>query len=164
MTEVLVWSGAAGGLAVGLYALFQFFVTGKILGVSSGYGNICGYISRMPFFHEGPWRSLNNWRLWFLIGLPLGGLLAALTSPGEIALSFSLGTLYDSVIPQAVWVRGLILAGGGVMIGYGSRMAGGCTSGHSIGGIALLNPPSIAASIGFFAGGIVAVQLLFRVL
>ncbi len=164
MTEVIVWSGAFGGLAVGIYALFQFFVTGKILGVSSGYGNICGYLSRTSFFHEGPWKSLNNWRLWFLIGLPLGGLLAALTSPGEIALSFSLGSLYDSVIPSQLWIRGLILAGGGVMIGYGSRMAGGCTSGHSIGGIALLNPPSVVASIGFFIGGIAAVQLLFRVL
>jgi len=65
------------------------------------------------------------------------------------------------VLPASVPLRGLVLVAGGVMIGYGSRLAGGCTSGHSITGLSLLNPPSLVASAGFFAGGIVAVQALF---
>lgn len=163
MTEVIVWSGWVGGLAVGAYALFQFVMSGKHLGVSTGFGNVCSYISKLPFFHKGDYEQPNNWRLWFILGLPLGGLLAALTSPGEIALSFSLGAMYDQVLPQALWAKGLMLLIGGVMIGYGARLAGGCTSGHAIAGLALLNWPSLIAAAGFFVGGIFAVQLLFRV-
>jgi uncharacterized membrane protein YedE/YeeE len=48
------------------------------------------------------------------------------------------------------------------LIGFGARMAGGCQSGHSINGLSVLNPPSLLASAGFFVGGIVAVQILFR--
>jgi len=161
MTEVIVWSGWLGGFAVGLYALFQMIASGKALGVSSGYGNVCSYFSAASFFHTGDYEEPNNWRLWFLIGLPLGGLLAALTSPGEIVLSFSLGPMYDGVFPQALWAKAPLLALGGAMIGYGSRMAGGCTSGHAIAGISALNPPSVLAAAGFFVGGIIMVQLLF---
>ncbi len=162
MTEVIVWSGWVGGLAVGGYLLFQWLVSGQALGVSTGYGNLCSFISRASFFHEGDYKEPNNWRLWFIIGLPLGGLLAALTSSQEVVASFSLGTMYDAVLPQTLWAKGLVLVFGGMMIGYGSRMAGGCTSGHSIAGLAMLNPPSLLASAGFFAGGIIIVQLLFN--
>ena len=164
MTEVIVWSGWLGGLAVGLYALFQMVLSGKALGVSTGYGNVCSYISKTPFFHEGEYESANNWRLWFIIGLPLGGLLAAFTSPGEVIASFSMGSMYNSVLPQPLWAKGLVLLSGGFMIGYGARLAGGCPSGHSIAGMSMLNPPSILASAGFFVGGILVVQFLFRML
>ncbi len=164
MTEVIVWSGWLGGLAVGLYTIFQWLVSGNALGVSTGFGNVCSLVSRASYFHEGEYTEANNWRLWFLVGLPLGGLLAALTSPGAIVASFSLGTMYDRVLPQALWAKGAVLALGGVLIGYGSRMAGGCTSGHAIAGMSMLNPPSVLASAGFFVGGILMVQFLFRVL
>lgn len=161
MTEVIVWSGWAGGLAVGMYALFQLYVTGKPLGVSTGYGNVCSFVSKADFFRQGDYEERNSWRLWFIIGLPLGGLLAALTSPGEVVASFSVGQMYDSVLPQALWAKGLALMFGGVLIGYGSRMANGCTSSHAIAGISLLNPPSVLAAAGFFVGGVIMVQLLF---
>lgn len=164
MTEVIVWSGWVGGFALGLYLLFQFMMTGKALGVSTGYGNVCSYVSRIKYFHIGDYVEPNNWRLWFIVGIPLGGLLAALTSPGEVVLSFSLGEMYDSVLPGVLWAKGLVLLTGGVMIGCGSRMAGGCPSGHSIAGMSMLNPPSILASAGFFVGGIIMVQLLFGLL
>ena len=164
MTEVLYWAGWIGGIAVGLYSLTQFFVTGKLLGVSTGFGNVCGLVSRTPFFHRGSYADNLNWRLWFILGIPLGGFIAALSSPGSIELSFSLGSLYDSVLPSSLWLKLPLLLFAGVMIGYGSRLAGGCTSGHSISGMALLNPPSIAASVGFFAGGIIMVQILFNLL
>ncbi|MDZ7266451.1 MAG: YeeE/YedE family protein [candidate division KSB1 bacterium] len=164
MTEVVVWSGWVGGLAVGTYALLQWLVSGNALGASTGFGNICSYVSNAPFFHEGEYQNANNWRLWFLLGIPLGGLLAALTSPGEIVVSFAMGEMYDHVLPQALWAKALVLTLGGVMIGYGARLAGGCTSGHAIAGIAMLNPPSVLASAGFFVGGFIMVQLLFRLL
>jgi uncharacterized membrane protein YedE/YeeE len=163
MHDVIVWSGWIGGIAVGLYMLVQFVVSGKALGVSTGFGNVCGLASRRPFFRTGKYADRLNWRLWFLVGLPLGGFVALLTSGGTFEPHFDMGEMYMSVLPASVWLRGLVLVGGGILIGYGARLAGGCTSGHSITGISLLNPPSILASIGFFAGGIVAVQALFAV-
>lgn len=164
MTEVIVWSGWVGGLAVGAYALLQWIFSGNALGASTGFGNVCSYVSSAPFFHKGEYETANNWRLWFLIGIPLGGFLGALTSPGEIVASFSMGAMYDSVLPQALWAKALTLVAGGIMIGYGSRAAGGCTSGHSIAGMSMLNLPSVLASAGFFVGGIIMVQILFRII
>ncbi len=164
MTEVIVWSGWAGGLAVGLFALLLLLVSGKHLGVSTGYGNFCGFISRVSFFHKGEYATLNNWRLWFIIGLPLGGLLAAATSPGGVIPGFSLGAMYDMVLPSTLWTKGFMLLVSGMMIGYGARMAGGCQSGHAIMGTSLLNPASFIAAAGFFVGGLIAVQILFRFL
>jgi hypothetical protein len=161
MTEVIIWSGWIGGIAIGLYAIFQLVISGKVLGVSTAYGNVCSYISNVSFFKQGEYTDPANWRLWFIIGLPLGGLIAALTSPGAVTASFELGALYESVMPNALWLKGLVLFAGGLMIGYGSRMAGGCPSGHSIAGMSLLNPPSFLASVGFFVGGIIMVQSLF---
>jgi hypothetical protein len=158
---VIVWSGWVGGIAIGLYVLFQFWVSGQALGVSTGYGNVCALVTRHPFFSVGDYADATNWRLWFTLGIPLGGLVAVVTSTGTFAPTFDMGAMYDRVLPASVPARGLVLVLGGIMIGYGSRLAGGCTSGHSITGSALLNPPSIVASIGFFAGGIAAVQALF---
>lgn len=164
MTQVVVWSGWVGGLAIGAYTLLQLVLSGRALGASTGFGNVCALASRNPFFHKGDFADPTNWRLWFTVGLPLGGLIALLTSGQSFSPSFHMGTLYESVLPSALWAKGLVLMLGGVAIGYGARLAGGCTSGHSIVGMALLNPPSIAASVGFFIGGIAIVQLLFNVL
>jgi uncharacterized membrane protein YedE/YeeE len=164
MTDIIIWSAWVGGLAVGLYAIAQFVVTGQHLGASTGLGNVCGLVSRDPFFHTGSYKKNNNWRLWFTLGIPLGGLLAVLTSGSSLELSFTMGTLYDSVLPSAWWAKAAILTGGGVLLGFGARMAGGCTSGHGIFGISLLNRPSILATMLFFVGGVVAVQLVFGLL
>lgn len=165
MTDVIAWPGWVGGIAVGLYALAQLLVTGQPLGVSTGFGSVCGACLRQPFFRQRKYLDAegSSWRFWFIIGLPLGGLVAAMTSPGEVTASFSLGAMYDAVLPSALWAKALVLLAGGVLMGLGARMAGGCTSGHAIAGMSFLNWPSIVAAAGFFIGGTVAVQVLFRV-
>ena len=162
MTEVIVWSGWIGGIAVGVYGLMQVVLTGEVLGVSSGYGNICGAVGRQSFYRKGKYDKLSDWRLLFIVGIVIGGALASYTSPGHWVASFSLGPMYDAVFPDALWAKCLVLLVGGVMMGWGARMADGCTSGHAISGIALGNWPSMLAGGLFFVGGIVAVQLLFR--
>ena len=162
--EVVVWSGWVGGIGIGLYMLTQYLLTGKALGVSTGYGNLCAIGSKRPFFSTDKYKEPFNWRLLFLLGIPLGGVVAVLTSPdATLNFSFSLGEMYDGVMPSALWARGLILVLGGVLMGVGARMAGGCTSGHAISGLALGNGPSLIAAMGFFVGGIAAVQILFAV-
>lgn len=162
MSDMIFWPGWLGGLAIGTFALAQYAITNRQLGCSQGYGHLCGLVSRVPSFHRGELSSSDNWRLWFLLGLPLGGLLAAVTAPeANIALTLSMGEMYDRVMPQAPWARATLLTLGGVFMGVGARLAGGCTSGHVIAGCALLNPPSLLAGALFFAGGLGAVQLLF---
>ena len=163
--DVTVWAGWVGGIAIGGFFLAQLWLTGKPLGVSTGYGNLCALASRAPFFTQGPYAKPVNWRLWFLVGLPLGGVVAVFTSPNATwSATLSMGALYDGVLPAAAWAKGLVLLAGGFMIGLGARMAGGCNSGHSISGMSLLNPPSFAASACFFVGGIASVQILFRLM
>lgn len=163
MGNVIVWSGWIGGMAVGLYVLAQFWVTGRALGASSGYGNVCALASKQPYFRAGEYTDPTGWRLWFTLGIPLGGLLAAATS-GDYSWqpTFAMDK-YDEVFGTSLVAKGLVVGLGGVMMGYGARLAGGCTSGHSIVGLALLNPASLVASAGFFAGGIAAVQVFFRI-
>jgi uncharacterized membrane protein YedE/YeeE len=164
MTEVIVWSGFLGGVGVGLYGLFQLALTNKPLGASTGYGNCLAVKSKLPFFNTGTYATDGRWRVAFMVGILLGGTVAALTSGNGISFSMSLGSMYDSVFPEALGPRVLLLGLGGFLMGIGARMAGGCTSGHSIAGLSLLNWPSLVASAGFFAGGILVVNLLFRVI
>jgi uncharacterized protein len=162
MEPVVVWPGWVAGVLIGGYLALQYWLSGKALGCSSGYGNLCGVFSKARYFHSGEYASPDNWRLWFTLGLPLGGLVAFVTSQGGLPTpSFDMGALYETVLPSNPWFRALYLVLGGVLIGLGARMAGGCQSGHSINGVALLNPPSLLASAGFFAGGVIAVQALF---
>ena len=161
MSDVVVWSGWVGGLAVGLYLLFQWVMSGHALGASTGFGNLCAMVSKQPFFKRPPYDEPTNWRLWFTLGIPAGGAIALLSSPGATWEPTMAMGRYDAVLPSAMWAKGGVLTFGGVLIGYGSRAAGGWTSGHSIAGLAMLNPPSLVASIGFFVGGIVIVQALF---
>ena len=53
MTQVTVWDGWVGGIAIGIYAVAQVLVSGKLLGVSTGYGNLCSFTSRLPYFNNG---------------------------------------------------------------------------------------------------------------
>src|SRR5262245_24656468 len=73
MTELVVWPGWIAGAAIGVYLALQYYLTGKPLGCSSGYGNLCGLVTRTPFFRRGEFESQTSWRLWF--GAPLVQLL-----------------------------------------------------------------------------------------
>jgi len=162
LPDPVIWAGWMAGVMIGLFAVIHYWLSGKQLGCSAAYGNACGLISSNKHFVSGELESDGNWRLWFLLGLPLGGILAVLTSPGmHFEATLSLGQLYDSVLPESPWAKGFVLLAGGTMMGFGARLAGGCTSGHAISGGALLNPPSLLAALGFVAGGLFTVQSLF---
>lgn len=161
-TGTIIWAGWIGGIAIGMYSLFQLWISNKQLGCSTAYGNFCGMGSRLNYFHIGEFSQLNNWRIWFIIGIPLGSLIAHITSPGaSFEWSMNMGADYNKILPQSDLFKALVVTLGGILIGLGSRMAGGCTSGHAISGCSLLNIPSIVAAALFFIGGLFAVQLLF---
>ncbi len=157
-----LWSPYIAGIAIGLFVVFHFWIIGKPAGCSTGYGNFCGIISkRIQYFHTGEYKNLYNTRLWFLLGIPLGGFLSTLTSPGNWQLTFDFG-MYNTIFPHSMAGTALWVLFGGFLLGFGARLAGACTTGHALVGGAMLNPPSLLAGTVFFMSAFIMTQLLFN--
>jgi hypothetical protein len=157
---VTPWPWWVAGPALGLVVILLAWLTGKPLGVSTGYGSVCGLASRLGFFREKEYRE--RWRLWFLLGLPIGGGVAAGLA-GLFAPSFAYGQL-DALTDSSLLAKAGLLFGGGLLVGGGARWAGGCPSGHSIVGIAQGALSSLVATIGFMVAGVAVFNLLYRLL
>lgn len=158
-------------IAVTMFTLLYF---GQSFGFSSNLRTICAAAGGGKFvkFFDYDWKK-QMWNLVFLLGATIGGFIAAnYLSNGEPVL-ISQETIqelseFGISAPQGAqpmelfsWsavftLKGfLILAVGGFLVGFGSRWAGGCTSGHAISGLSDLQWPSLIAAIGFFGGGII---------
>lgn len=166
------WPWYTSGFVIAL-VMFVLLFFGKSFGFSSNLRIICaacGAGKKVKFF-DFDWRA-QTWNLLFLIGSVIGGYVASeYLSSGE-AVQISQATIEDLsalgiAAPQGLQpaelfsleavftLKGfLILLLGGFAIGFGTRYAGGCTSGHAISGLANLQLPSLIAVIGFFIGGL----------
>ena len=123
----------AGGALIGTAAALLLILSGRIAGVSGMAAAAAGIADRGP-----PWRQATA----FVVGLPLGALLlTAVYRRPDIAITDS--------IP--------ILIAAGLLVGFGTRLGNGCTSGHGVCGIARLSPRSIAATATFMAAGFATV-------
>lgn len=142
---MVTWPFWLAGLSIGAFVPLFALATGKALGISSGYSEMCALAKPA---------SPERWKLWFALGLPLGGVASALASGGASWSTSS--TEMSSALGLGGAAQLVLLAVGGALIGYGARMAGGCTSGHSIVGIAQGAKSSLVATIGFMAGGFAA--------
>lgn len=171
----------SGAVIAFIMVLLLFF--GKSFGFSSNLRTICtacGAGQRVKFF-DFDWRS-QTWNLLFLVGAILGGFISSeFLSTGQ-GVQISQATLQDlqqlgisapeGIQPQEIFsleallsLRGfLLLLFGGFMIGFGSRYAGGCTSGHAISGLSNLQLPSLIAVIGFFIGGLITTYILLPII
>ncbi len=136
----------AGGLVMGIGVALLYVATGRLAGMSSVFTSTWSYVSKRPVFQKPRWLQTRRWRLQLALGLVLGSALWWLTLGPETALSTD--------VPA--WR--LLL--GGVVAGYGARLAGGCTSGHGICGMASLKLPSLLAVLTFMATGFITAQLL----
>ena len=149
------WSWWSAGFCLGLTALGLAWYTGKKLGVTGGFEDACSVMTQDPTFKP----SSDRWKLWFIVGLPLGGLLA---NAGHWSWTLLFGGLdgltYGSFFLKAVW-----LLVGGLLIGFGARWAGGCPSGNTIMGVSLGSKMSILATVGFLAAGMIVTNLLLKV-
>ncbi len=129
-------------------------------------------------FFDFNWKS-QIWNLVFALGLVIGGVIAHLYLTPSTEVNLSAQTIEDlkalgieqpgtHLVPMDVFswqslftVRGfIILVVGGFLIGFGTRYAGGCTSGHAISGLSDLQLPSLIAVIGFFIGGLLVTYLV----
>ena len=178
------WSISGFLIAVVMFLLLWF---GGKFGVSSNLRTICamgGAGKKCSFFNYN-WKK-DIWNLVFLTGAIIGGYLAVtfLISPDPVQVSEATTSLMTSIgittpqdisegygyLPSEIFdnplkpVNLVILIGGGFMVGFGARYAGGCTSGHAISGLSNLQLPSLIAVIGFFIGGLIMSWVLLPIL
>lgn len=169
------WYVSGAAIAAIMVSLLYF---GKSFGFSSNLRTICtiaGAGRKLPFFNFD-WKT-QKWNLLFLAGSVVGGFISATLLKSDIPLQLSSATVKDlramgirfdgQLNPLQLFGNGalslknvLILLSGGLLVGFGSRYAGGCTSGHAISGLSNLQLPSLVAVIGFFAGGLVMTHFI----
>jgi len=166
------WPWYIAGPLIGLMVPLLLLMGNKAFGISSSLRHICAAcIPTNAKFFKYDWKA-EKWNLVFALGMVIGGLIAGyfFKNPNPIALSESaiesmnqLGIQdYSGLIPTEVFnfhalltLRGfLLIVVGGFFIGFGTRYAGGCTSGHAIMGLSNLQWPSLIATCCFFAGGL----------
>ena len=173
------WAWYVAGPLIGLTVPALLLIGNKSFGVSSSLRHLCAIIPNKVAFFRYDWKREGGWSLAFALGIVLGGFVGGvlLANPEPLQVAYAtqadlanLGIPVDGeYVPQAVFgvsslfsLRGvLILLGGGFLVGFGARYAGGCTSGHAISGLANLQLPSLVAVIGFLVGGLTMTYLLF---
>jgi len=160
--------------------MFLLLWLGNSFGISSNLRTMCSIFGagKNCDFFDFDWKS-QIWNLIFALGLVIGGFIAhAFLSPdGDVHISqetvqelqaYGIENPGDSLVPEEIFnwqslltAKGLImLVLGGFLIGFGTRYAGGCTSGHAISGLSNLQIPSLIAVIGFFIGGLIITYLV----
>lgn len=153
---------AAAGLGIAAITLLLLFLSSRRLGVSSGFDDVCSLVLRLPYFQRGSVVAGRSWRLPLLAGLVLGGFLSAALGGGW-SPTWDLG-MFDARITADPLAKLAWMFAGGLCIGVGTRMGGGCTSGHGIFGLSNLELPSLIATLSFMAGGVIATNVIYRVL
>lgn len=153
---------AIGGALIGLITLTLLYVGNRRLGVSTGFENICAVVVNAPYFQRAAVRESNSWRLPLLGGMLVGGFVSALTT-GGFEPFWDLG-IFDAEIGWGAPGKVVWMFAGGVLIGFGTRLAGGCTSGHGIFGLSNLEIPSMVSTVAFMAAGLVTTNLIYRVI
>ncbi|MGE3345462.1 MAG: YeeE/YedE family protein [Vicinamibacterales bacterium] len=155
------WHWSLSGALIAVVTLTLLLVGNRRLGISSGFEDVCSLVLRQPYFRRGRVLDGRRWRLPFLAGLVLGGVLSAVLGGGWSA-SWSVGML-DAALPLSPAAKLLWMFVGGLFVGFGTRMANGCTSGHGIFGLSNFEWPSLVATLCFMGSGLVVTQLLYNV-
>jgi uncharacterized membrane protein YedE/YeeE len=135
-----------GGLIIGGGVSFVYILTGLHSTQSSFFSSTISYFSNLPYFQRKTYLDSREWRLYFAASVVLGALIYTLT--------FSPDGFWTTSVQ---WWRLLV---GGFIIGFGTRLSSGCTSGHGISGIASLSITSLYAVITFIAVGIVTAHAM----
>jgi uncharacterized protein len=173
------WHWAISGFIIGMIMLtLNYF--GKAFGMSSNLRSICSMtgVGKKVSFFDWDWKS-QRWNLAVVFGAMLGGFVAVnfLSDASNVAINpntieqlstMGIDAPDGKILPDALFGNEVfqspkmifILLIGGLLIGFGSRYAGGCTSGHAISGLSNLQLPSLKAVMGFFIGGLIMAHLI----
>jgi uncharacterized membrane protein YedE/YeeE len=166
------WPWYVSGPLIGLTVPILLLVGNKMLGISSSLRHTCAAVlpAKIPFLQYN-WKE-EAWNLFFVAGILIGGFIGGVLlnngepvkiSPETVADIQKMGiNSFDGLVPSDIYnwtdlftLQGLLVVVlGGFMIGFGSRYAGGCTSGHAIMGLSSLQLASLITVIFFFIGGL----------
>lgn len=161
------WSPYIVGAAIGILSWLTFYFSDKPIGASSFYAQVAGFLGKLiapnrtaslAYFKDNPPRV--GWEFVFVMTAVAGGALAALTG-GEFTNEW-LPPMWKERFGDSILLRAAVAFGGGILMAFGARLAGGCTSGHGISGTLQLNVASWIAVICFFIGGIAVAIPLYK--
>ena len=176
------WAWYVAGPLIGLMVPGLLILGNKTLGISSSLRHVCAACipANIPFFNYD-WKK-EAWNLVFVAGIILGAFIVAnfLSNPNPVDINPKLVaelnqygiTQQYSLLPEQLFnwqqlftIRGLFfIVFGGFLVGFGTRYAGGCTSGHAIMGLSNLQLPSLIATISFMAGGFIMANLILPII
>ena len=141
-TEFTPWASLAGGVLIGLSAAMLIVLLGRVAGISG----MAGALLQLP-----TWSSLQQWgwRLAFMLGLVAAPLVWQIFAP-----------LPAMQMPS----NPLVIIAAGLLVGFGTRMGSGCTSGHGVCGLSRLSMRSLAATLAFMASGAATVFVVRHIL
>ena len=176
------WPWYVAGPLIGLTVPLLLLLGNKPFGISSSFRHLCAACipSKIPFFQYN-WKS-EAWNLFFAGGVLAGGFVAAyllafkepiiihenlrseLSTYGITQIDILIPTQLFNITNLLTWKGFLTMIVGGFFVGFGTRYAGGCTSGHSIFGISNMQLPSLIATICFMVGGLVMANFILPVI
>ncbi len=177
-TQTWHWS-ISGFLIAIIMLILNYF--GKVFGMSSNLRTLCTIVGADQFadFFKFDWKA-QRWNLLVVVGAMFGGFVAVnfLSNPNNVSLNpqtisqlvkIGIDVPNGKLVPNTIFSINalkspkniLILVIGGMLIGFGSRYAGGCTSGHAISGLSNFQRQSLKAVIGFFVGGLIMTYFIF---
>ncbi|MEY2923257.1 MAG: hypothetical protein RL108_1883 [Bacteroidota bacterium] len=174
------WHWSVSGFLIGLVMLCLLYF-GKSFGMSTNLRSMCSIagLGKKVTFFNWDWKS-HRWNLVVVLGAMLGGYFAThfLSDPSNVTINpetilklnkLGIDAPNGKLLPVTLFglevfqtpKKLFLLIFGGFLIGFGSRYAGGCTSGHAISGLSNFQLPSLKAVIGFFIGGLIMVNFIF---
>ncbi len=177
------WPWYVAGVLITVNVYLLLFL-GKKFGISTGFKTTCNVLGagKISSFFNYNWKE-ERWLLVYILGTVIGGFIAFNFMNGDAPVIVSDSTkaaleqlnivANESFLPKEIYgleffsvKRLVILIVGGILIGFGTRWADGCTSGHAISGLSNLQLPSLIAVIGFFIGGLIMtfvfIPLIFK--
>jgi uncharacterized protein len=180
MLEILKqpWPWYISGPLIGLTVPLLFILGNKSFGISSSLRHVCAACvpANIPFF-QYDWKK-ERWNLFFVAGILIGGIITTqfLVNPLQVTVNPKLVselstygiTDYSGLVPKQLFswqnlftVKGFVMmVMGGFLVGFGTRYAGGCTSGHAITGLSTLQWPSLVATCCFMIGGFIMANFI----
>jgi uncharacterized protein len=167
--SLAIWSPYLAGAGIGILCCLAFILSDRPIGCSTAFVKLRGLIGRtfnaekterMDYYREIPPRI--DWALMIIPGVMIGAFISALFSGSFHVLWVP--SLWAATFGASPALRVISALAGGILLGFGARWAGGCTSGHGINGSIQLSLASMVTAACFFAGGIGTALLLFRVI
>lgn len=169
------WPWYVSGPLLGLIVPLLLVLSNKQFGVSSSFRHLCAAtgVKSVEYFNYN-WKKKGTWQLLFVLGVLIAGIIVGtiielqvgILSQGAASQLAQKGIEVNGFFPTETFsfsgVFWWVLILGGLLIGFGSRYAGGCTGGHAITGLSTLSLASLLSVVGFFIGGIISTFILIK--